>query len=87
MKNLLIVIVLGVLGYFTYSVFNNSEVINQETTKSQIENQEGLEDLTAEIPEGQQGALININNQIQDALSDTRDAVKKTQDRANGIIE
>ena len=87
MKHILILIGLVALGYFAYNSFNNSETVNQESTRSQIENQEGLEDLAAEIPEGQQGALININNQIQDALSDTRDAVKKTQDRANGIIE
>jgi thiol-disulfide isomerase/thioredoxin len=87
MKHILILIVLVALGYFAYNSFNNSETINQESARSQIENQEGLEDLAAEIPEGQQGALVDINNQIQDALSSARDAVEKTQNRVNNVIE
>ena len=87
MKNLLILIVMIALGYFAYSAFNNSETVNQESNRSQIEKEEGLRDLTADTPKGQQEALVNINNRIQEALSDAREVVEKTQNRVNSAIE
>lgn len=85
MKNLVILIILIGLGYFAYNAFNNSETLTQSGT--QTNQQEGLEDIADELPQGQQGALININNQIQGALGDARQAVEQTQDRVNSAIE
>lgn len=67
--------------------FNNSETVNQITTSSQIQNQVGLEDSSSDVPRGQQGALIDINNQIQGAISGAQDAVEKTQNRFNQAFE
>lgn len=87
MKNLVILIILVGLGYFAYNAFNNSETVNQATVNSQVAQQEGLEDLADDIPAGQQGALIDINNQIKGAIDNAKDAVEKTQDRVNNAIE
>lgn len=87
MKNLVILIILVGLGYFAYTAFNNSETVNQATINSQVAEQEGLEDLADDIPTGQQGALVDINNQIKGAIDSAKDAVEKTQDRVNGAIE
>lgn len=87
MKNLVILIILVALGYFAYNAFNTSDTVTQSGTTSQLAQQEGLEDIAGELPRGQQGALVDFNNQIQGAIADAKDAVEKTQDRVNGAIE
>lgn len=87
MKNLVILIILVGLGYFAYNAFNTSDTVTQSGTTSQLAQQEGLEDIAGELPRGQQGALVDFNNQIQGAIADAKDAVEKTQDRVNGAIE
>ena len=86
MKNLIILIIIAGLSYFAYNVLNYSPADNQPTANQQMLEQEGLEEIVSDIPTTQQGALIKINNQIQDALSEARNAVEQTQNRVSDVI-
>lgn len=87
MKNVVILVILVVLGYFGYNAFNNSETVNQAAVNSQRAGQEGLEDLTGDLPVTQQGALVDFNAKIQANINDAKDAVAAAGVSANDFIE
>ncbi|MCI5051116.1 MAG: thioredoxin domain-containing protein [Candidatus Pacebacteria bacterium] len=87
MKNLVILIILIGLGYFAYNAFNNSETITESGSREQIAQEDGLEDIRDDLPQSQQGALVDLNAQIQANIDSAREAVSNAQVSINTAIE
>lgn len=87
MKNFVTLLIIGGIVYFSYLTFSKTDTVNQPSTRDQLVEEGELDDILAETPRGAQGALVDINDQIQNTLENARETVDQASVKTNDFIE
>lgn len=63
MKSFIVIVVIIMLGYFAFEAFENSQIMNTETTHEQELRDEGLGDFDSDTPVSYREALTKTNSE------------------------